>query len=150
MCFAFIPTQNQYIETFKTLAGRVKALTLTRLSKFNPYKKMQPPNTNTQRRLLSVKEWSIATRAVIIGIIIQSFLQNLMDFLFPAQSEYKILFWAAILVGASVFFTFLDSLLDWCKYIFVDPVVQKWSVSRPAHCCIAVSLYETSLLIRKI
>lgn len=96
---------------------------------------MQPPNVVTQRRVALLKEWSVATRLIIIGIIIQSLLQSLADFFLPEQSKFKILFWAMVLVGASIFFTFIDNFLQCFQNTFVDPVIDKWSVAQLALNC---------------
>jgi len=69
-----------------------------------------------------LKEWSIETRAIIIGIIIQSLLQSLANALFPEKSLWIIIFWLIVLIVISILFIFLDKLMRFIRQDIINPI----------------------------
>ncbi len=80
----------------------------------------------TRKRTESLKEWSSATRAVIMGIIINSFLESIATAFLPDNSHLKIAYWAVILVFMGVLFAFVNNVLGLMKRVVLTPVIHRF------------------------
>lgn len=85
-------------------------------------------HTLTANRIRIFREWTNATRLIIIGIILNSILESIAETALPENSSYKILFWFGVLLFTTLFFACFDTLLRLIDKFILDPIIDNLEI----------------------